>query len=44
MGMFGQQIDNFALAFIAPLGTDNYDICHVSLLYTLFAFSSDNFG
>jgi hypothetical protein len=26
--VFGEQIDNFAFAFISPLGADNYDIGH----------------
>jgi hypothetical protein len=28
VGMFGQQVNYFTLAFVPPLGSDNYDICH----------------
>ena len=28
VGICGQDIDDFALAFIAPLRTDQYRICH----------------
>ena len=28
VGLSGQDIDDFALAFIAPLRTDQYRICH----------------
>jgi hypothetical protein len=36
IGIFGQKIDEFAFAFITPLGSYNYDICHLSLLVFLF--------
>ena len=32
IGMLGKQIHDLALAFIAPLGSDNYNICHRCLL------------
>jgi hypothetical protein len=36
VGMFGQQVNYFTLAFVPPLGSDNYDICHnvISLLFS----------
>jgi hypothetical protein len=33
IGVFGQQVNNFAFAFVPPLGSDDYDICHFSLLF-----------
>ena len=32
---FRQKIDDFTFAFITPLGSDNYDVGHVLLLFNL---------
>ena len=35
LSMFGVDVNNFTFTFIAPLGADNDDVCHVVLRVVL---------
>jgi hypothetical protein len=32
VGVPGEQVDDFALAFVTPLGADDYHVSHLTLL------------
>jgi hypothetical protein len=32
VGLAGEKVDDFAFALVAPLGADDCDVCHISIL------------